>query len=218
MADQAFELAKIDYSAQRHAERRKLLRRSIAPVLLVVVAAVWFLMPTPLTGQAIGHYKQNRFSAARSWLSPLTLTSPQPFIADFDSGTIDTKLAKFSRAEAELNKALSIAPTNKLCVTAQNLVYALQAHAGALTKSAPQTSSQLAAKEQVVIKKYPSCFPTKSGGGGGGGSSNSSSQDNSPSKSQQSKLEQKDQAGRERQAKYANDSSLSPNNPSIKPW
>ena len=219
MSNKPFDLDKINYDKQRRLMRRKLIRRSSPAIVVVFLLILWFGLPTPLTFLAIEQYEKTAYGPARSWLSPLTYTSPEPFVIAFNSGTIDTKLGKYDQAETELSRAVSIAPEDKLCMAAQNLAVALQSHAKSIEKSNSKKSSEQSAKMQKVIKKYPECFKgATSGGGGGGGSSGTNQESDAPSESQQDQLQQKEQAGRDRKAKYASDDAFDADNPSIKRW
>lgn len=214
---QPFDLNKLDYEAIRRRNRRKLLLWSLAPVIIVFLVALWFILPMTLTHQAIGEYKHGNHSAARNWLTPLTWTSPDPFVIAFNSGTVDTKLGKYVVAESELSRALAIASKPRKCMAAQNLVASLQAHAKTL-QAKPKEADAYNAKASKIIQENPACFKGSAAQGGGSSSSSSSSQSQSPTESQQQQLQQKEQEGRERQAQYARDETFNPDDPSIKRW
>lgn len=217
MHNQPFNLDKIDYKAALKQKRRKLLKWSIAPVALVSLLAAWLIAPTPFTLRTIGAYKQGDYTTARAWVTPLTWTSPEPFVAAFNSGTADTRLGKYDRAEKELTRALAIAPREKVCMAAQNLVSSLKAHAAA-TKAKVKETKEYQAKASIVIKAHQECFKGSAAQGGGGGSGESQSDSQAPSDAQQQQLKQKEQEGRDRKAQYATDEEYDPNNPKIKPW
>lgn len=214
--NQPFDLSKLDYKAVRKLKRKKLLLYSAAPVAIVFLLAMWFILPRILTQQAIIDYKQGSFKGARNWLTPLTWTSPEQFVIAFNSGTVDTKLGQYDRAERELTRAVAIAPKDKLCMAAQNLVVSIKTHADT-RKEDSKAVKELQIKASLVIKEYPDCFKGSAASGGGGGSS-SSAQSQSPSEAQQQQLEQKEQEGRDRKAKYASEEEYDPNNPELKPW
>lgn len=220
-ASQPFDMSKLDYEAIRRYKRRKLLVRSLAPVLTVLLIALWFVLPTTLTHQAIIAYKGQGYSAARRWVIPLTWTSPEPFVIAYNSGTFDARIGNHERAEDELTRAVAAAPNQtKRCMAAQNLAASLQAHAESL-RDTPKEADAYATKAATVKKENPTCFKGGGGGGGGGGSSSqsdTSSQSQAPTKSQQQQLQQKEQEGRDRKAKFARDEEYNPNDPSIKPW
>ena len=215
MHNQPFDLSQLDYKAVRKQKRRKLLLYSAAPVAIVFLVAMWFILPRILTHKAIGDYKAGNFTGARRWLTPLTITSPEPFVIAFNSGTVDTRLGKYERAEKELTRAVAIAPKDKVCMAAQNLVLSMKTHAESLKDE--KIIKELEVKTNLVIKEHPECFQGSASSGGGGGSS-SAAQSQSPSDAQQQQLEQKEQEGRERQSKYASEESYDPNNPELKPW
>lgn len=220
MNSQPFDLDKLDYETRRHQQRRKLLVWSLPFVVVTALLALWFILPTPLTSLAIGSYKHQRYTAARNWLAPLTWTSPEPFIAAYNSGTADSARKAFDRAEHELTRALAIAPSAKRCMVAQNLVYTLDAHAKTLATTLQDTT---ALKEQAnsVVASNRLCFMGASSQGGGAAASNSassSSNSQSPSDSQQRQLEQKEQEGSERQAQFARDETFDASNADVKPW
>lgn len=217
MSNQPFDLSKLDYETTRHQKRRKLLVWSVAPVIVVFIVSLWFLLPTILTRQAIIAYKGENYNTARGWLTPLTWSSPEPFVIAFNSGTVDAQKGKYDRSEAELSRAVAIAPSQqKKCMAAQNLVTTLSKHAESLKKEEPKQADSIATKATTVIKENTKCF--KGAAASGGGASQSNSQSPSPSKSQQEQLEQKEQEGRERKAKFAREEEYNPDNPSIKPW
>jgi tetratricopeptide (TPR) repeat protein len=217
MHNQPFNLDRIDYKAVLKKRRKKLLIWSAPPVAIVFLLALWFVLPTLLTHQAIGAYKKAAYSSSRSWLTPLTWSSPEPFVAAFDSGTVDTRLGQYERAEKELTRALALAPKDKVCMAAQNLVASLKAHGSAIKDKAKEVK-QLQAKANIVIKAHPDCFVGSASQGGGGGSGQAQSDSQAPSEAQQQQLEQKEQEGRERKAKYATEEEYDPSNPKIKPW
>jgi type IV secretory pathway TrbL component len=101
-------------------------------------------------------------------------------------------------------------------MVAQNLVFTLKAHAGATRIKKDATS--LTKQAEAVVTANQKCFKGGSSGGGGGSSGNAASTSQSPSETQQQQLEQKEQAGRERQAQFAREEQYNPNDPSIKPW
>ena len=216
MHNQPFNLEKIDYKTMLTRKRRTLLIWSIGPSVVVTLLALWFILPMLLTHQAIGAYKNGSYATSRSWLTPLTWSSPEPFVAAFDSGTVDTRLGKYDRAETELTRALALAPKDKICMSAQNLVASLDAHA-AVTKAIKE-SKVYKAKASIVTKAHPDCFKGGASQGGGGGSGDAQSESQAPSESQQQQLEQKEQEGRDRQAKYATEEEYDPSNHKIKPW
>lgn len=217
MHNKPFDLDKVDYKAALKQKRLKLLKWSAIPVTITFLIAVWFLLPTLLTHQAINAYKTGNFKSSRNWLTPLTWSSPEPFVAAFDSGTVDTRLGNYDLAEKELTRALAIAPRDKVCMAAQNLVASLKGHAVA-PKVSTKEKRQLQAKANIVIKANPACFVGSAASGGGGGSSDSSSDSQAPSDAQQKQLQQKEQEGRERQEQYATEEEYDPNDPKIKPW
>ena len=217
MHTRPFNLEKIDYKTALKRKRRKLLLWSLGPSVLVVLIALWFILPMVLTHQAIGAYKHGSYTTARSWLTPMTWSSPEPFVAAFDSGTVDTRLGNYDRAEKELTRALALAPKDKVCMAAQNLVTSLRLHAE-VTKKSVKESKVYEAKASIVTKAHPDCFKGGSSQGGGGGSGDAQSESQAPSEAQQQQLEQKEQEGRDRQAKYATQEEYDPSNPKIKPW
>lgn len=217
MRSKPFDLTLLDYDAQRRTKRRKLLIWSIPAVIVAFALGLWLVAPQLLTGRAISGYKHGNFGSARSWITPLTWTSPEPFVAAFNSGTIDSAQEKYDRAERELTRALAIAPPAKRCMTAQNLVLTLTNHINK-SKSDPKAVTTLTKQSNAIMQANSSCFKGGSSGGGGGSSSSSADDSQSPSDSQQQQLQQKEQAGSERQAQYAREETYNPDDPSIKPW
>jgi tetratricopeptide (TPR) repeat protein len=220
MLDKPFDLSKIDYESQRISKRRSLLLWSIPAVVLVFFAAVWFLLPALLTQQSITAYKAKDYKTSKSWLGPLTLSSPQPFIIAFNSGTVDTQLGNYDRAETELTRAIALAPANKKCLTLQNYVFSLRAHSASLLKQSDQYNANIYyTKATTTIAANKACFKGAAGGGGGGGGASQSSQNTqSPTPNQLQQLQQKETQGSQRQAKNAQDQSINPNDPLVKRW
>lgn len=216
MRSQPFDLKKLDYETNRKELRRKLLKRSIAPACIIGLLAIWFLLPSILTPITIDKYDDKDYGSARAWFTPLVIASPERFVADFNSGTIDTKLGEFERAEQELGRALAFAPEGKICMVAQNLAVSHILHADSLV--GPAQAKIYDNKATELIEKYPECFEGGTSGGGGGGGSSSSANANSLSKSQQQQLDQKEQKGRDRQEQYARDEEFDPSKPQLKPW
>ena len=230
MNRQPFEMGKLDYEAERRKKRKKLLLWSLPAVILAGLLALWLILPWPLTFQAIKEYDGKDYPNSRNWLTPLTWTSPEPFVAAFDSGTVDTQLRNYTRAEAELTRALELAPANKRCMVLQNLVYALQHHADDLeadgnTGEAKEYDSQA----NTYMDDNKQCFmvlPTKEeedagggGGGGGGGGSGSEAESNQIlSATQQRQLEQKNLQGQQSDIQELDLDAANPDSPSVRPW
>ncbi len=219
MSDQLFDTSKMDYAALRRQKRIKLLSWSAPVVVAVLLLASWFILPSLLTGRAIPQYKHGQYATARGWITPLTWTSPQPFVAAYNSGTADAAQKKYDRSEKELTRALALAPKDKRCMVAHNLVFALKAHADSLTNSPSKSGVEALTKQSDnVISSNKRCFKGAASSGGGGSSSSSTSDSQSPSDSQQQQLQQKEQEGKDRQAQFARDEQYNPDDPSIKPW
>ena len=92
MHNQPFNLEKIDYKSSLKKKRRNLLKWTAAPVAIVFLLSFWFILPMILTHFSIADYKKGAYQPSRAWLVPLTWTSPEPFVAAFDSGKVDTRL------------------------------------------------------------------------------------------------------------------------------
>ena len=221
---QPFDMAKMNYEAARKAKRRKLLRWSLPLVILAFILALWLILPYPLTYQAIKQYNHKKYPSARNWLVPVTWSSPQPFVAAFDSGTVDSQLGNYPRAETELTRALQLAPPDKRCMVVQNLVYTLEAHADELTEQsktqdAKSLSSQAVTYRNDNKKCFQSIAPSKEqndGGGGGGGAAAESNQ--ILSSTQQDSLDQKNAQGQQSQVQDFLDSAADTDSPAIHPW
>lgn len=211
MSSQPFALDKLNYEALRKRKRRQFLRVSAIPVIVVFLIALWFALPMPLTHLAIGDYKKEGYQNARNWLTPLTWTSPEPFVIAFNSGTVDTKLGNYDAAEEELTRALALAPSEKKCMVAQNLVVALRLHTESVA-SEPSEAKVYSTRADTVMRANPDCFKGSAASGG------SSSSGNSPTEAEQQQLEQKEEEGRERQEQFAQEEKYDPNSPQIKPW
>lgn len=216
MSSKPFDLGKMDYDTLRRQRRKRYLLRAGIPLVIALLAAIWFILPSTLNTKSIGAYDDGNFAKSRSWLSPLTISSPEQFVIAFNSGTVDTQLGNYERAEEELTRALAIAPDDKRCMAAQNLVTSLQAHAAAKTDD-EKLLAELDSKVTTVMGNNEDCFKG-SAASGGGSSASSSSDSQSPDDSQQQQLEQKEEEGRERQAKFAREETFEAENPKIKPW
>lgn len=219
-----FSLSKMqDLEIARHEKRKKLLKWSLAPVILMFLIALWFVLPTPLTYKAIINYKHKSYHTARDWLTPLTWTSPQQFVIAFNSGTVDTQLGKYAQAQTELTRALALAPANKRCMVLQNLVYSLDAHGASLLRQGDDQNAATYTDAGTTLKtENPKCFPPKpkligGGGGGGGGSGNSSAQQ-VLTQSQQQQLQQKNEEGQQQLDQGYSPNSANTNNPNVRPW
>jgi len=224
---QLFDASKMQYETARHQKRRKLLLWSLPVVVLVFFVGLWFFLPTPLTYKAIGNYDRTHYRTARDWLTPLTWTSPQQFVIAFNSGTVDTMLGSYTRAQAELTHALALAPTNKRCMVLQNLVYSLNAHANSLEQQANQEgAADYTAQSMSIKSQNPKCFPVippkkippGGGGGGGGGGGSISQPEEVLSQAQADELEQKDEEGQQSEQQAFGQHTLNPNSPDVKPW
>lgn len=223
---QPFDLARMQHmNKMQKMKRQKLLFWWIPCAILVGLIALWFLLPFPLTHQAIANYNRQNYHGARSWLLPVTWTSPQPFIAAFDSGTIDTQLGKYALAQSELIRAYTLAPANRRCMVLQNLAYSLTAHAAYLTAQGSAQDATTYKNEAASLKvTYKDCFkPNRNGpgqgdqgGGGGGGAANDIQQVLTPA--QQAQLQQKNQQGRQKQQQDFKQDTVNSDNPNVKPW
>jgi len=223
---QAFDLSKVQEpeTIRRH-KRKKLLRWSLPCALLVGIVALWFLLPTPLTHQAIGSYKHQNYRSARHWITPLTWTSPERWITKFNSGTIDTQLGNYTVAQAELTKALELAPADKRCMVVQNLVISLTLHSASIKATSTNQNTSVYDNEAASLKtNNPKCFkistppPKKKGGGGGGGGGAQQQSKQILSPAQAEELQQKNQQGQQSQQQDFLQSAVDPNNPNVKPW
>jgi hypothetical protein len=222
-----FDMSKTDFETIRHRKRRKLLLWSIPGVVILLLIALWFLLPSPLTSHAIADYKNQNYRRARDWLTPLTWTSPQPFVIAFNSGTVDTQLGHYPLAQTELTRALTLAPANKRCMVLQNLAISITDHVAVLQQQGNyQNASSLNTQVSSIRSDNPKCFPpiqpTKTppsgggGGGGGGGESESETQTLTPAEAQQ--LQQKNQQGEQSEQQEFAPNNINPNNPNVKPW
>jgi hypothetical protein len=221
---QLFDLTKMQNEPVRLRNRHKLLRWSIPFVIIVALVALWFILPTPLTHEAIGDYNHKSYQPSRNWLTPLTWTSPQPFVIAFNSGTVDTQLANYTRAQIELTRALELATPAQTCMVVQNLVISLTDHATSLGLQAQNEDAASYNSQAAGLKlSYSKCFhiiapkQSKHGGGGGGGGGGGDVQQ-ILSQSQQQQLQQKNLVGQESQQQNFLQSAVNPNSPSIKPW
>jgi hypothetical protein len=220
-----FDLKKMNYEATRREKRHKLLLWSLPVVIIAGLLALWFLLPTPLTYKSIKNYKHKSYSTARHWLIPLTWTSPQHFVAAFDSGTEDAQLGNYDRAEGELNKALTLAKPSQRCMVLQNIVITLTDHATSLKAQGEGVESTGYTTVATNIKttnkkcfKLTSPTPKGGGGGGGGGGGSQSQNDQVLTPAQQEQLQQKDQQGQASEQQDFKQNTVSPNSPNIKPW
>ncbi len=219
-----FDLSKMQHETNRQQTRRSVLLKSAPVVLIVLLIAIWFILPTLLTGQAITRYKHQKYAAARTWLTPLTWTSPERFVIEFNSGTVDTRLGKYEVAQKELIHALEIAPPRKRCITVQNLVISVNIHANSLLDTGNnELSAGYTKYANSLVVKYRKCFAVSSsgasqsqGGGGGGGASVQAEQE--LTQAQQQSLQQKSEAGQQSQQQTFKQDVVDPNDPSVKPW
>lgn len=229
MPSRPFDLAKMDYETVRRQKRRKLLVWSIIPVIVLLAAALWFLLPSLLTHQAIGAYKRHNYPTARRWLTPLTWTSPEQFVIAFNSGTVDTQLGHYNGAEVELTRALALAPPARVCMVAQNLVYSLEAHANSLKGTMPNDAIIYYTKALNTIRAHAPCFKGSAAQGRIGGekqkaqgqaasSSQSQQGGQTPTAIQQQQLQQKEDQGQQRQQQSLLNKTFDPNDPYVKQW
>lgn len=222
------ELQLKDYRAVRRIKRKELLVKSLPITAFFVVLGIWLTLPVPLTQLAINDYNNLDYERSRSWLTPILWSSPQPFVAAFDSGTADARLGKFDRAEKELSKALTLARNEfQRCMVLHNLVFTYNSYGAALvTQGKNADSITMTQNANDILNKHKNCFPEVSrnteqddgGGGGGGGGGSQSQAEQILSASQQQQLQQKNERGqRQQQEEYLQDI-LNPNSPKIKPW
>lgn len=214
------ELSKKQQDEYRLHKRRKLLLYSIPGVVIVTLVSLWFMLPTPLTHQAIKNYNSNKYKTARNWLTPLTWTSPEQFVIAFNSGTVDTRLGNYKKAQSELERALKLAPADKRCMVIQNLSYSLTARAESL--KGKNEAAQYSAQAKKLKEQNPKCFlavaseeeqEKKNDGGGGGGS-----QTDNTGASQEQKLLEKNQEGQAMEQPNINQFIMDLNSPSTRPW
>lgn len=207
----------MDYEVNRKSARKRLLKKSRIPVIMVSLMAVLLALPMTLTHIAIQQYEKNQHEDAKSWIRPLSIFSPEPFVIAYNKGTIDTKLGNYEAAESALNRAVAIAPKDKKCMAAQNLATSLDMHSKSIADS-PGEATQYAAKRDEVVAAHPDCFKGASASGGGGSSSGAAASSDSPSDAQQDQLEQKEQKGQERKEQLAQEETFDPTKPKIRPW
>jgi hypothetical protein len=217
---QPFAFSQIEYDTERKKKRRKLLFWSLPAVFIVLLVALYFLLPTPLTSEAIQNYNHKNYPYSRIWLTPLTWASPQQFVIAFNSGTVDTQLGSYTLAQGELLRALQLATPAQRCMVLQNLVYSFDAHANLLFRQGQNQSATDLTSEVATIKQAnPKCFLQPKGGGGGGGGGN---KQNKPADlltaAQEVQLQQKNQAGDQMEQQDFQQNSVNPNSPNIKPW
>lgn len=219
-----FDTGKVQYEANRRRRRKKLMLWSAPAVLLVLALSLWFGLPEPLTARAITNYRHQSYPIARNWLTPLTWTSPQPFIIAFNSGTVDTQLGRYDKAQAELTKALALAPANRRCMVLQNLAISLDDHAAYLQRqpSLGEDASTYSNQADSIRGANPKCFPATTkkpnGPGGGGGSGSDQAALQILTATQQQQLQQKNQQGDQFQQPDFQQNAYNENNPEIKPW
>jgi hypothetical protein len=229
LSRQPFDMTKLDREAERRKKRKKLLLWSLPVVILAGLLALWLILPWPLTWQSIRQYNHKSYPSSRNWLTPLTWTSPEPFVASFDSGTVDVQLRNYTRAEKELTRALQLAPKDKRCMVLQNLVYSLQHHADDLeVNGKTQQANEYNSQAKTYMDQNKQCFkplpvqqPKDQGGGGGGGGGGSGAEAASNqilSATQQQQLEQKNLQGQQSQIQELDLSNANPDSPSVKPW
>lgn len=216
MSSRPFDLQKLDYESTRRHRRRELLLWSIGPSVLVLMVALWFIVPVVSSHVAVGAYKKGHYSSAHRWLVLLPISSPQPFVAHFDLGTADTALEQYDKSEAELTIALGLAKDTQRCMVAKNLVFTLEQHAQSAGSAAKNTNIY-ATKVAKVKKAYPKCFKIGAQGGSSGGGSSASST-TSLSDAEQQQLQQKEEQGRERQAQFAREETFNASDPNVKRW
>lgn len=217
---QPFDMSKmkVDEAARRDM-RHKLLRWSLPAAILMFIVALWFLLPTPLTHEAIGNYNRQDYKASRNWLTPLTWTSPQPFVISFNSGTVDTQLGQYDRAQKELTRALSLATPAQRCMVLQNLAISMTDHAARLQQiSNYQEATGLEAQVTNIKNSNPKCFKQTPQGGGGGGGGGAQTQSQVVSQAQQSQLQQKNLEGQQSNEPSFQQNTLNLNSPNVKPW
>jgi len=216
---QPFQISQIQYDTNRRKKRRRLLFWSLPVVLIVLLVALYFLLPTPLTSEAIQNYNHNKIQTARNWITPLTWASPQQFVIAFNSGTIDTRLGAYALAQAELVRALQLATPAERCMVVQNLVYSLDAHANQLYHTGQNQSATDLTSEVATLKQAnPKCFLSRGGGGGGGGGNKPKKPADLLTSAQEQQLQAKNEAGDQQEKQDFQQDNLNPNSPNIKPW
>lgn len=217
MSNLPFDLQKISDDHARHQKRWQMFLWSIPAVIFLLLLAIWLILPGILTGRALNAYNHGAYKIARQWIAPLTLTSPEPFVAAYNSGTFDSADGTYDRAEKELTRALALAPQDMKCKTAQNLVFTLRAHSLS-TPDATNNATAYLKQSANIISAHPTCFKAAASSGGASSQSSSSGNSQAPSDSQQQELQQKEQAGRDRKAKFARDEEYNATDPSVKLW
>lgn len=215
MSNLPFDLTKLDHDKVRKLQRKTALKWSIAPAVLILLLALWFMLPMPLTYIGIKNYEAGQYDKARWWVTAPTWTSPEPFVAQFNAGTIDVKRGEYKAAEKHLTVALALAPLEKRCMVARNLVISFASHVKSLGKDTAEAKIP-ASKARNVIRANQECFKGIASSGGGSGSS--SAQEQSPTDTQEQELQQKELKGQERKEQFAQDEEYDAANPRIKPW
>lgn len=212
-----FDKNKLDYEARRKEHRKRLLKKTIIPSVILVLLAGWLIIPYVVTSKTIELYEDANYQAAIAWQSPLRPGSPERFVYYFNTGTIFAQLNRFDESETHLNKALSMAPDDKICMVAEN-ISALHGMRIKSLQDQNKATEAYEAKQVEIRKEYPDCFKGSAASGGGGGSSSSNASQNELNEAQQESLKQKEEAGMQRKEALAQEEKYDPSKPELKPW
>ncbi len=151
-------------NAARKRRRRRLVRWSAVPALLVVAVAAGLLFTTWATGRGIDAYDAGADDADRSagaleWFDRASwLDAHEQEIAPFDRGDTLFRLRDFEGARAAFEQAYELADGDRRCIVVVNLVLTLETQGDALA-AVDQLAAQPSYADAVeVIEENPGCL------------------------------------------------------------
>lgn len=130
--NQPFDLAKMDFERQRRNRRRKLLLRSLAPVVILLLVGLKLVSLGLFTHLGQTEYQASRFDSAANYFHFLSFVNViERYKAPFNLGTSLYKQGRYADAQKQLETALQTVTPDHECDVRLNLGLTIEAQADA---------------------------------------------------------------------------------------
>lgn len=146
--------------------RKKILRRSIIPIMVVLVASIMLSLPGIATSNLIKNYENQDYDAASSWGNLGTgVTIFHSWMAHYNYGTSLYMQKRYSEAEESFTKALDRnPPAEHVCDVRLNLAVSIIRQAELMSQETQQSEIMEMVGRALEIMAGDDC-PALSGSG-----------------------------------------------------
>lgn len=124
--DQVYDLELLDFDGIRLKKRRKLLRRSCVPMLVVVLVAIKLVSTSGLTKLGNTAYYSADTSSVQYYRATTIFNFYERYVGYFNYGDSLYMKADYAGAQKQFEKALNYVPTAKGCIVRLNLALTLE--------------------------------------------------------------------------------------------